>query len=61
MLVVWLTVIMVLFPHELVNDGDLLLLIQRMLRLKGLNTIRVTEVKGHADEGMVLDGRVREH
>ena len=51
---------MVLFPLKLVNDGDLLLLIQRMLRLKGLNTIRVTEVKGHADEGMVLDGRVRE-
>ena len=33
-------------PVELVNDGDLLLLI--------------VKVKGHADEGMVLDGRVRE-
>ena len=48
-------------PHfELVKDGDLLLLLERMLRLRGLDTVRVTKVKGHADEGMVLDGRVRE-
>ena len=32
-----------------------------MLRLRGLDTVRITKVKGHADEGMVLDGRVREH
>ena len=25
-----------------------------------LNTVRISKVKGHADEGMVLDGRVRE-
>ena len=31
-----------------------------MLRLWGLDTVRITKVKGHADEGMVLDGRVRE-
>ena len=31
-----------------------------MLHLRGLDTVRVTEVEGHADEGMVLDGRVRE-
>ena len=31
-----------------------------MLRLRGLDTVRVTKVKGHADEDMVLDGRVRE-
>ena len=47
-------------PFELVNDGDLLLLIERMLHLRGLDTVRITKVKGHADEGMVLDGRVRE-
>ena len=47
-------------PFELVKDGDLLLLVQRMLRLRGLDTVRVTEFKGHADESMVLDGRVRE-
>ena len=47
-------------PFELVEDGDLLLLIERMLHLRGLDTARITKVKGHADEGMVLDGRVRE-
>ena len=47
-------------PFELVKDGDLLLLIQRMLRLRGLDTVRVSKGKCHADEGMVLDGRVRE-
>ena len=47
-------------PFELVKDGDLLLLIDRMLLLKGFGTVRVTEVKGHADEDMVLHGRVRE-
>ena len=47
-------------PFELVHDGDLVLLIDRMLHLWGLDTVRITKVKGHADEGMVLDGRVRE-
>ena len=47
-------------PFELVNDGDLLLLLERMLHLRGLDIVRVTMVKGHADEGMVVDGRVRE-
>ena len=31
-----------------------------MLHLCGLDTVRITKVKGHADEGMVLDGRDRE-
>ena len=48
------------FPFELVKDGDLLLLIDRILHLRCLDTVRITKVKGHADEGMVLDGRVRE-
>ena len=30
-----------------------------MIDLRGGNTVRVTKVKGHADEGMVADGRVR--
>ena len=47
-------------PLELVKDGDLLLLIGKMLRLRGLDTVRFAQVKGQADEGMVLDGRVRE-
>ena len=47
-------------PFELVKDADLLLLIERMLRVRGLDTVRITEVKGHAYESMVLDGWVRE-
>ena len=47
-------------PFELVKDGDLLVLLERMLHLRGLNTARITKVKGHADRSMVLDGRVRE-
>ena len=42
------------------KDGDLLVLIERMLHLRGLTTVRISKVKGHADEVMVLQGRVRE-
>ena len=45
-------------PCELVNDGDLLSLIERMLHRRGLDTVRISKVKGHADEDMVLHGRV---
>ena len=45
---------------ELVSGGDLLVLIRRMLDLRGRDTVQITKVKGHAHEGMVLDGRVRE-
>ena len=47
-------------PSELVTDGDLLVLIDRMLHLRGHDAFRITKVRGHADDGMVLDGRVRE-
>ena len=47
-------------PVELIKDGDLLLLIHRMLRLRGPDTVRISKVKGHADEAMVLHGQVRE-
>ena len=46
-------------PPELVTDGDLLVLIRRMIDLRGSSTVRITKVTGHADEGMVADGRVR--
>ena len=46
-------------PSELVNDGDLLLLIDRMLQRRGLDTVCISKVKGHADDGMVLHGQVR--
>ena len=51
---------LLLLPLELVTDGDLLILLRRMIDLRGRDTVRVTKVKGHADEGMVSDGRVRE-
>ena len=47
-------------PFELVKDGDLPFLFRGMLRLRGLDTVQITNVKGHADEGIVLDGRVGE-
>ena len=47
-------------PCELVKDGDLLLLIDRMLCLRGPGTVRTSKVQGHADEAMVLNGQVRE-
>ena len=44
MLVVCLMVVLVLFvPCELVNDGDLLLLLESVLHLRGLDTVRVTK------------------
>ena len=47
-------------PLRLLKMGDLLCLIDRMLQLRGLGTVKVSKVKGHADDGMVLDGRVRD-
>ena len=46
-------------PLELVNDGDLLLLIEHMLSRRGFDTVRISKVKGHADDAMVLHGQVR--
>ena len=47
-------------PAELVKDGDLILLIERMLRLRELDTVRISKVKGHADEALVRAGRARD-
>ena len=47
-------------PFELVHDGDLLLLIENMLNHRGLDTVRISKVKGHADDAMVLHGQVRQ-
>ena len=46
-------------PFELLPDGDLLFLIDRMLRIRGLGSVRISKVKGHADEAMVRTGTVR--
>ena len=47
-------------PFEVLEDGDLLFLIHRMLCLRGFDTVRVSKVKGHASEDMVVHGRVRD-
>ena len=46
-------------PFELLQDGDLLCLIHRMLFLKSFGTVKISKNKGHAGEGTVLQGRVR--
>ena len=47
-------------PFPPVNDGDLLLTVQQFVRWRGPGTTAVSKVKGHADEGLVAMGRVRE-
>ena len=46
-------------PFELLPDGDLLILIERMLRIRGLDSVRISKVNGHADEVLVRAGTVR--
>ena len=47
-------------PFEILKDGDLLCLVDRMLQLRGVDTVKISKVKGHADDGVVLDGRVQD-
>ena len=46
-------------PLPLVKDGDLVALVQHMIRTRGRDTVRVTKVKGHAKDGDVQHGHVR--
>ena len=43
----------------LVKDGDLIALAQHMIRTRGWETVRATEVKGHAEDVDFQQGRVR--
>ena len=43
----------------MVTDGDLVALVQYMIRTRGRETVRVTKVKGHAEDVDVQLGRVR--
>ena len=47
-------------PFPLVNDGDLLGLAQEIVHSRGRGTTLVSKVEGHADEGLVAMGWVRE-
>ena len=46
-------------PLPLVKDGDLDALVHYMIRTRGRETLRVTKVKGHAEDSGVQHGRVR--
>ena len=46
-------------PLPLVEDKDLVALVQYMIRTRGRETVRVTKVKGHAEDVDVRQGRVR--
>ena len=46
-------------PLPLVKDGDLVALVQFLIRTRGRETVRVTKVKGHAKDDDVQHGRVR--
>ncbi len=46
-------------PLPLVKDGDLIALPRCMIRTRGRETVRVTKVKGHAEDVDVQQGRVR--
>ena len=43
----------------LVEDGELVAVAQYMIRTRGRETVRVTQVKGHATDSDVEQGRVR--
>ena len=45
-------------PLPLVKDGDLVALVHYMIRTWGRETVRVTKVKGHAEDVDVQQGRV---
>ena len=47
-------------PYELLVDGDILVLVHKLLDARGPGTTNISKVKGHADEGLVRGGRVRE-
>ena len=46
-------------PLTLVKDGDLIALARYMIRSRGRETVRVTKVKGHAEDVDVQQGLVR--
>ena len=46
-------------PLPLAKDGDLIALVQYMIRTRGRETVLVTMVKGHARDADVQSGRVR--
>ena len=52
-------VVFLVGPFELTFDGDLLTIIERMVHQRCVQSVKVSKVKGHADDDMVAVGRVR--
>ena len=46
-------------PLELVDDEDLLILVRKLLSVRGEGTVCISKVKGHADESLVRSDQVR--
>ena len=46
-------------PLELVDDGDLIILIRKLFSIRGEGTVCISNVEGHADESLVRSGQVR--
>ena len=46
-------------PFELTSGGDLLTVVEKMILRRGIRSVRISKVKGHADDDMVAVGRVR--
>ena len=46
-------------PFELIDDGDLIILIRKLLSIRGGDTVCISKVKGNADENLVRNGQVR--
>ena len=44
---------------ELCTYGDLLILIADLVRKRGQDSVQITQVKGHVDDCIVRDGKVR--
>ena len=50
-------------PFELSIDGDLLALIEKMILQRGVESVRISKIKGHADDvkGMYPAPHIHEH
>ena len=46
-------------PLELVDDGNLIILIRKLLSIRGEGAVCISKVKGRADESLVRSGQVR--
>ena len=47
-------------PFELLVDGDLLILLKKSVEATGRGASAISKIQGHADEGLVREGKVRE-